>query len=691
MGWDAWVTVGTVALVIIGLAMERIAPDVLVLGAVTLLLLFGILTPEQALAGMANEGMITVGVMYIIVTGLRDTGGMEWIARGLLGRPQSIPEAQVRLMAPVAVLSAFMNNTPLVAMFIPPVSSWAKRNGLAPSKLMIPLSYAAILGGVCTLIGTSTNLVVHGLMLKSKMPGLGMFEIAWVGVPCTIAGIALVLATSKWLLPDRRPAISQLSDTRQYTVEMIVQPNSPLEGQTIESAGLRHLPSMFLAEIDRDGEILAAVRPEERLRGGDRLIFVGVPESVVDLQRIRGLEPATHQVFKLEVPRAERLLFEVVVSSTCPVVGRTIREGRFRNLYNAVVIAVARDGERIRGKLGDISLRAGDTLLLEAHPSFLEQQRNSRDFLLVSPLADSAPLRHEKAPLAMLILVGVVTIATFEWVSMLKAALLGAGLMLATRCCSARVARKTVDWQVLLVIAGSFALGTALDKTGAAKFLADHLISLAGGQPWLTLAIVSATTVVFTELVTNNAAAVLIFPIALAASQNLGVEFRPFAIAILIASSAGFASPIGYQTHLMVYGPGGYRFSDFFRLGIPMDLLVWGISVALIPLIWPLRPTTPATPAPPPAAVAPAAATLEPAHSTARLDPGSRPGALLASHRHERHRQPVRALGRHLPAEHASGKHPASREGAAADPGLHLPRRAAAGLRQARAGSAQSV
>lgn len=622
MGWEAYFTLGTVALVIIGLASERLAPDVLVIGAVTLLLLAGILSPEQALGGMANEGMITVGVMYIIVTGLRDTGGMEWIARGLLGRPKTIRQAQARLMAPVAFLSAFMNNTPLVAMFIPSVSSWSKRNNLAPSKLMIPLSYAAILGGVCSLIGTSTNLVVHGMMLKAGLPGLSMFEISWVGVPCTLAGIALVMIFGRWLLPDRRPALSRLSDTRQYTVEMMVQGGSPLVGQTIESAGLRHLPAMFLAEIEREGEILAAVGPEERLRAADRLVFVGMPESVVDLQKIRGLEPATNQVFKLDVPRANRLLFEVVVSNSCAVVNHTIREGRFRNTYNAVVIAVARDGERIQGKIGDIVLRPGDTLLVEAHPSFLDQQRNSRDFLLVSPLADSAPLRHNKAPLAMGILIAVVTAATFEWLSMLKAALLGAGLMLLTRCCSARVARKAVDWQVLLVIAGSFALGTALDKTGASRFIASHLIALAGGHPWLTLAIVSAVTVVFTEVVTNNAAAVLVFPIALAASRDLGVEFRPFAITILIAASAGFASPIGYQTHLMVYGPGGYRFSDFFKIGIPMDLMVWGMSVVLIPLLWPLRPLaeTPSSAAdgPPPTAAA-SATPAEPGGPKVRL------------------------------------------------------------------------
>jgi di/tricarboxylate transporter len=594
VGWEALFSLGLVLALVLMLMLTSLAPDMLLLGGVSLLLLTNILTPDEALAGMANEGMITVGVMYVIVTGLRDTGGMEYVVRKLLGRPRSVPAAQFRMMAMVSGFSAFMNNTPLVAMFIPALEDWAKKIGVSPSKLMIPLSYAAILGGECALIGTSTNLVVHGLLIKSGHPGMGMFELAWVGLPATILGIAYIMLVSGWLLPDRKPVMSQLSDVRQYTVEMIVQPGSPLVGQTIEAAGLRHLPGMFLAEIDRDGTVLAAVSPEEPLQAGDRLLFVGVVDGVIDLQRIRGLEPATNQVFKLDAPRRERCLIEAVVSNSCPAVGRTIREARFRNTYNAVVIAVARDGARIDRKIGDIELQQGDTVLVEAHPSFVEQQKNSRDFLLVRPLEDSAPMRHERAPIALLILVGMVVAASFEWLSMLKAALLASGLMLLTRCCSGRVVRKNVDWQVLLVIAASFGLGTALQKTGAAGAVAGGLIDLAGGNPWLTLVVVYGVTMLFTELITNNAAAVLVFPIALAASQRLGVDFRPFAIAMTVAASAGFSTPIGYQTHLMVYGPGGYKYFDYVRIGVPLNLLVWTIASLLIPVFWPLAPMGPA-------------------------------------------------------------------------------------------------
>ncbi len=590
MGLEAWFTLGLVLTIVGLLAGTRIAPDVIMMGGVTLLLLSGVLTTEEALTGLSNEGMVTVAVLYVVVSGLQATGGVGWIVRSLLGQPKTTVGAQVRLMGPVIAMSAFLNNTPVVAMLIPAVNDWAKRYRISASKLMIPLSYAAILGGTCTLIGTSTNLVVQGQLLRAGLRGISMFEIGWVGLPCSLAGLLYILLIGRFLLPERLPAASQFSDPRQYTVEMLVTPGSPLVGQTIERAGLRQLPGMFLIELDRDNTLLPAVEPTEVLRAGDRLVFAGVVESVLDLQKIRGLEPATDQVFKLDAPRRERCLIEAVVSTSCPGVGRTIREARFRSTYNAVVIAVARDGERVKKKIGDIVLRAGDTLLVEAHPSFADQHRNSRDFLLISPLEGSAPPRHERAPIALAILSAMVLVVALEWLTMLKAAFLAAGLIILTRCVSGRDARRSVDWSVLIVIAASIALGKALDKTGAAGSIASALISAASGQPWVTLAVVYGVTMVFTELITNNAAAVLVFPIALAASEKLGVDVIPFAIAIMMAASASFSTPIGYQTNLMVYGPGGYRFTDYFRVGIPLNLMMWVITVSIIPWIWPFHP-----------------------------------------------------------------------------------------------------
>jgi di/tricarboxylate transporter len=556
------------------------------IGGVMLLLIAGVLTPAEALSGLSNEGMVTIGMLYIVTSGVQETGAMTGILARLLGRPRSVGMAQLSLMAPVAGASAFLNNTPLVAMFIGAVSDWAKKNRIAPSKLMIPLSYAAVIGGTITLIGTSTTLVVNGLLIKETgHASLGMFDVAVVGVPLACAVIVFVWLGSRWLLPDRQSAVTQMENSRSYIVEMLVDADSPLIGRTIEEAGLRHLPGLFLMEIERGTHSLPAVSPQERLEARDRLVFTGIAESIVDLQKIRGLTPATDQVFKLRAA-GERWLVEAVVSDSCPLVGRTVREGRFRTHYNAAVIAVARNGEQLRQKIGDIKLRAGDTLMLLTHPMFVEQQRNSRDFYLVSTVENSRQLRHEKAGVALAIIAAMVFVVTMEWTSMLVASMVAAAAIVATGCTNSSTARRAVDWQVLLTIAAALALGKGLERSGAAQYIATQLGSIGVADPWFALVAVYVITVLFTELITNNAAAALMFPIAIATAGALGVDYMPFVIAVLFAASASFATPIGYQTNLMVMGPGGYRFSDYMRAGIPVSVLVGVISVTLIPMFW---------------------------------------------------------------------------------------------------------
>jgi di/tricarboxylate transporter len=622
-------TLGVVGMLFLLLAFSSLATDLVLIAGVLLLLLVGILTPADALSGLSNEAMVTVAVLYVVGAGVRETGGVDWIAKALFGRPKSLLGAITRLVAPTMGLSAFMNNTPLVAMLIPAVGDFAKSNRIAPSKLMIPLSYAAILGGTMTLIGTSTNLVVQGMLVKeaarqeaavtagesiepdSRVAPLSMFTISPVGVPAAIIGGLYVVFAARYLLPDRRPPLSTTDDPREYTVEMQVEADSPLAGRSIEDAGLRHLPGLFLAEIDRDGNSMPAVSPRETLRGGDRLLFVGVVESIVELQRIRGLVPATEDVFHLKAPRPQRCLIEAVVSNTCPLVGVTIRDSRFRSHYNAVVVAVARNGQRLHQKIGDIVLHAGDVLLVEAHPSFADQQRSSRDFFLVSKIEESTPPKHELALVALGILLAMVLAISGKdllqvaagalpalsplanaWprLSTFLAALLVAALMLVFRCVSLERARKSIDWEVLLAIAASFALGTALDKSGAADSIAAGATQVAGGNPWISLALIYFITLVVTELITNNAAAALMFPFALTTAEKLGVSYLPFVIAVMMAASAGFATPIGYQTNLMVFGPGGYRFSDYVKVGVPLDLLIMAVTVAIAPLVFPFYP-----------------------------------------------------------------------------------------------------
>jgi di/tricarboxylate transporter len=601
MGWEAWVTLAVVALVLWALARGLAGADVILMSGATLLVSLSILSPRfpgvRDLTGsFGNEGVLTVAVLYVLAAALTETGGMRMLTEPLLGRPSTIAEAQLRMVVPVAAISAFINNTPLVAMFIPVVNDWCKKIGISPSKLFLPLSYAAILGGVCTLIGTSTNLVVHALMMNARktepdMPLMTMFTLTPVGVPCAVAGLMFIVIASRWLLPSRKTFLADVADARQYTVEMQVLPGSQVDGLTIEQAGLRHLPGAYLSAIERDGETLVAVGPDQRLRAGDRLVFVGIVDSVVDLQRIRGLVPATDQVFKLTASRIDRLLVEAVVSETNPLVGKTIREGRFRTRYDAAVIAVYRNGERIAGKIGDILVRTGDTLLLQAASGFAARHRNRSDFLLVSAVQESRPVRHDRAWIAVAIMVGMIVIASFEdvtGVSVFHTALLAAGLMGVTGCISAGQARRSIDLSVLVAIVAALVIGQSVDKSGLGGAFANGLIRVSSGHgPWPVLVAVYILTLVFTELVTNNAAAALAFPIAHAAATNLDVSFMPFAVTIAIAASAGFATPLGYQTHLMVYGPGGYRFGDFMRMGLPLDILCGIVTVSLAPVVYP--------------------------------------------------------------------------------------------------------
>ncbi|HEX9875505.1 MAG TPA: SLC13 family permease [Gammaproteobacteria bacterium] len=588
MGMDAWITVAVVLGTLGVLIGTSLSSDVVLVAGLTVLMLSGVLSPDEALRGLANPALATVGVLYVVAAGVVNTGAVHAIGAILFGRPRSVSSAQLRIMLPVASVSGLMNSTPLVAMLVPVVEEWARRCRFSVSKLMLPLSYAAIFGGTLTLIGTSTNIVVYGLVLeRTSLGSMGFFEIGAIGLPCAVAGIAYIVATQKWLLPERKSPLADFGDAREYAIEMLLDPTSPMIGKSIEEAGLRHLPGAFLAEIERGDSVLPAVAPTEKLQANDRLLFIGVVDSLTVLLRMRGLVPAPEQLFKLGAPRPERRLFEVVVSQSCPLIRRTIRDGRFRSRYNAVVLAVARDGARMHGKIGDIVLRAGDTLLLESGPNFLTQQRNSRDFLLVSEVQGAAIPRHEKSWVATGILLMMVLAASTGVLSMLEAGLLASGLMLFTGCLKISEARTSVDWSVLVVIGASLGIGQAVQTSGAATAMSQAWVGAAGNNPWLALAAVYILTSLFTEMITNNAAAVVIFPIAAATAESLGVSFWPFVVVIMMAASASFATPIGYQTNLMVYGPGGYRFADYLRIGVPLNILVGAITIALTPMIWP--------------------------------------------------------------------------------------------------------
>ncbi|HEV2111463.1 MAG TPA: SLC13 family permease [Gammaproteobacteria bacterium] len=587
MSPTAWISILVTVGCLLTLILTRIGTEMVLLAGLTILMLVGAVSPSLALSGFSNESVLTIAALYVVAGGLRETGALGFIVRRLFGRPRSTTEAQLRMMLPVSFLGAFMNNTPLVAAFLPFVSDWARQCRISPSKLMIPLSFAAIFGGSCTLIGTSTNLVVNGLLTaQTDSRGMGFFELAWVGVPCALLGIAYVLVASRWLLPNRIPAIRQMQDAREYTVEMLVEAASPLDGQSVQAAGLRHLPGLFLVEIERRGEVLPAVGPEEVLFSGDRLVFAGITESIVDLQRIRGLSPATDQLFKLDSPRHSRALIEAVIAPGSPAVGQTIRESRFRSRYAGVIIAVARGGRRIQGKIGDIVLRAGDTVLLVSGADFLERNENAPDFLLLRAVSGTAFPRHERGWVAWAILLGLIVVRGLGWLPLVTVAFLAAGLMIVTRCLSVPAARASLRADVLIAIAAAFGIGQALQASGAAAALAGGVLKAVGDDPFLLLAAIYGITMLLTEVVTHTAAAVIVFPIALAITRSLGLNFMPFVIAITMAASASFATPIGYATNLMVYGPGGYRFGDYLRFGIPLNLTMWAVAMLVIPQVW---------------------------------------------------------------------------------------------------------
>ncbi len=587
IGWQGLLTVSVVLGSLGLLFWERFSPDRVMGSAVALLVLTGVLTPLEGLQGFWNPGLLTVAVLFVLVAALKTTGAIGWIGSWVLGRPSGERGALFRLVPITSTLSAFINNTPVVATLTSSIEHWSRSSRISPSRLLLPMNYATILGGMCTLVGTSTNLIVAGLVAtQPALPKLDLFDPLLAAWPAALLGGLYLVVAGRWLLPIRRSALDQAADTYEYVVEMLVEPGGALVGKSIDAAGLRRLSGSFLIELLRDGQLFAPVAPDTRLQANDRVVFVGAVDSVRELRRISGLRPATDQLFKLDSPDERRTLVELVLSPYSPVVGKSLRDVAFRTRYNAVVIAVSRRGQRLHDKPGDIPLQAGDTLLVETVPEFMHTTGRSPDFL-VSTLVDGEQfVEPRKARMALGVLLAMIAANTILGVDILTSAAAAGVLVIALRCVSLAELRRTLDLRLIAVIACSFALGEATDKTGVAELVARQLADLGGSDPALVLVLVYVVAVLFTELLTNNAAAVLMFPIAMSVASQLGVSPMPFVVAIMIGASAGFITPIGYQTNLMVYGPGGYRFVDYVRFGAPLSLLVAVAVLWMIPRVW---------------------------------------------------------------------------------------------------------
>lgn len=585
-------TLVVVIVTVAALVTEKVSAPYAIFGAVTILLVAGVIDAGQAFAGFSNPAPITVAALYVLAAAVEKTGALERITARIMGTggsEMSDRRLLARVLIPTAAGSSFLNNTPIVAMVAPGLIAWSRRAGRSPSRYLMPVSFAAILGGLITLIGTSTNLVVSGLMREAGYAPFGLFEIGKVGLPFAAAGLAMIVLLAPKLLPVRRSPGEDMSDAREFSIQMRVEPGSPLIGRSVADGGLRNLEGVFLAEVDRGGRRIVPVAPDEVLQRDDRLVFVGNVDRVLDLQRIPGLTSAEEPHLPAPDAGPRRRFFEAVVAPGGALDGRTLRDVGFRNRFGAAVMAIHRGGERVPAKLGTLTLRPGDVLLILAPGDFRRRWKHDPDFLLIAPLDGEPPPRREKARVVGLVTAALFLVVGLGWMDILEAALVAAIALVAFRVLEPIEARNSVDLNVIMVIALSFGLGSALSVSGLADQIAGGLIGSFGplGSIGLLVGVLLATAML-TELITNNAAAVLMFPIALSAAGQAGLNPRAFAIAVAVGASSSFLSPIGYQTNTMVYGMGGYHFSDFARVGFPLTLVMLIVATIAIPIAWPL-------------------------------------------------------------------------------------------------------
>lgn len=586
LGWQGWLTLAVIAGATLLMVLDRLGPDLVMFSGLCALVVVGVVTPAEALHGFSNPAVATIGVLFVCAAAIKETGALGLISGLVFGRTRSHRWGLLRLVLPTAFLSGFMNNAPIVAMFIPMVRTWARKVGANPSRFFIPLSYAAMLGGTCTLIGTSANLVVAGMHADYGYGELGMFDITWVGLPTTVVALLYLVFVAPLLITDRRdPVDVDREEAREYLAEVEVAADAPMVGRSVEQAGLRSLPGLFLVEIHRHGSqrVIRPVAPESRLEVGDHLVFTGDASSIADVAQLPGLDPVD-----ADMPSWRRM-YEVVISHRSRLVGLTVRDAEFRRRFGAAILAVHRAGERIDGRIGDIVLRPGDTLMLSASPGFRKAWQDSTMFYLVSERSEEERPRYKQAPLALVAIASMVLVPAFTQVSLLVSGMGALFFLLASRCISGRAARLAVNWSVLVLIGSAIGVATALDKSGAARVLGESLLAVT--QPLGPVAVLAGVWLLgalFASFVSNAAGAALVFPVAMTTAASAGMDTHAVALALALAASAGFATPIGSSPNLLVFGPGGYRYLDYTRVGLPLSIICLVAALVLLPLFWPL-------------------------------------------------------------------------------------------------------
>ncbi len=541
--------------------------------------LFNIVNINTIFSGFSNHAVITIAAMFVVSAGIHHSGGTSLFVSYLLKNTSSFKHAMCQLFLPILPLSAFLNNTPIVSALIPAVQLWSKNIGISSSKLMIPLSYAAILGGTITLIGTSTNLVVNSQYEKITGNSFGLFDISIIGIPVAILGFLFIYFFGNKLLPNYNK--ETFVNFKSFTFEMKVLNNCSIINKSILSSGLRELQNVYLIEIKRNNNIISAVPSEEIILENDILIFTGNIKDIQSLLHIENLILLqSSQLTTLEEEHPERVLIEAIITDNSDILNLNVKESNFRNRFGAVVISVARDGKQINKNLKDIYFKKGDILLLEARPAFVSRQSYNQDFIILNHL-NIQSFNKRKAILSWIILFIAILLTTFNIIPIVYSAILAAGSMLFTQCLSFKQAEKSIDLNVILTIVASFAIGDAVISSGLALSISNFIIDYSFNNPILLLILVYVTISILTEFITNNAAALVILPIVLNTTQQLNLNPEPFVFAIMMSASASFATPIGYQTNLMVYSSGKYSFKDFLKIGIPMNIFI-GFSTLFI-------------------------------------------------------------------------------------------------------------
>lgn len=590
LGLNAWLTLGLVLVMFAMMMMTKVPAEFVFLGGMGFLYVTGILDAKEAMAGFSSSSVVTVGVLFVVIAGLVHSGVIHWMVKHLLGAPSSYSAAIVRMMLPVAALSSVLSNTTVVALFIKVVKMWSKKLGVSPSKLLIPLSYASCLGGVCTLIGTPPNLIISG-MLMNDMPKaeLNIFTTTIPGLFCLVVGILTIIALKK-LLPERQSPDQAFEQTGDYTAELLVPTVCDSVGKTVSEAGLLDVSGGRLVEIVRfDKEVISPVPAEEFVMGGDRLVYSGQIDSILELRKSHGLTTDTKHVFFVDDNERKRELYTGHVLRGSSLVGTSMEESDFEERHMAVLVAVVREGERIDCNPRSVQIERGDTLLFECRPGQGDAFKNSVGKDLQIFQSEDIPHIGKKTVVSSAIMVAMILLSTFNVFSLLQACFLAAFAMLVTRCCTPKQANDAINWDILMIFAGSVCLGTAIDRTGIATALANGILSICGTNAIVALICICLVATFLTEFISNTAAAAIFYPIAYQTAMTLGVNPVTFCVALMIAVSSSFATPIGSPTHMMVYGEGGYRFSDFMRIGLVMNLIILAANIFIVTLLFPLH------------------------------------------------------------------------------------------------------